>query len=288
MALPTISKSRRWRALRPDGGLHTRNRSGYDRQHGRPGRCARAIAGQRERGVSAAVSAARLGRARPEAIWTSVEKAMARLLRKKLCKPGDIAGIGITNQRETTVLWDRRDGRPVHNAIVWQCRRTADFCASLKQAGMEKPVRQRSGLVLDPYFSASKFRWLLQEVSSARRLHKAGHLGGGHDRQLSAVATHGRAGARNGCLQCRAHLADEPQVIGGTKSCSGFSRCPPISCPQYVPVVACSAIPGACAACPTAFRLPGSPGISRRRCLDRPVLLPVMPSAPSARAHLLL
>jgi glycerol kinase len=115
----------------------------------------------------------------PEAIWTSVEKAMARLLRKKLCKPGDIAGIGITNQRETTVLWDRRDGRPVHNAIVWQCRRTADFCASLKQAGMEKPVRQRSGLLLDPYFSASKFRWLLQEVSSARRLHKAGHLAGG-------------------------------------------------------------------------------------------------------------
>jgi glycerol kinase len=112
----------------------------------------------------------------PAAIWESVEKALARLLRKKICKPADIAAIGITNQRETAVLWDRRNGEAVHNAIVWQCRRTSDYCAALKAAGHEEAVRRRSGLLLDPYFSASKFRWLLREVPAAKRCHKAGAL----------------------------------------------------------------------------------------------------------------
>jgi glycerol kinase len=115
----------------------------------------------------------------PEAIWSSVEKALSRLLRKKLCKPSDIAAIGITNQRETSLVWDRRTGKSLHNAIVWQCRRTADFCEMLRAAGHEKSVRQRSGLVLDPYFSASKFRWLLREVPAARRALKAGTLAAG-------------------------------------------------------------------------------------------------------------
>ncbi|WP_439100502.1 glycerol kinase GlpK [Congregibacter sp.] len=115
----------------------------------------------------------------PEAIWTSIEKALAKLLRKKLCKPSDIAAVGITNQRETSVLWDRRSGEALHNAIVWQCRRTADFCDALRSAGHEKLVRERSGLVLDPYFSASKFRWLLREVPAAKRALKAGALAAG-------------------------------------------------------------------------------------------------------------
>ncbi len=116
---------------------------------------------------------------KPEDIWVSVQKALGRLLRRKICKPGDIAAIGITNQRETSVLWDRRTGEALHNAIVWQCRRTADFCARLRQSGHENEVRKRSGLVLDPYFSASKFRWLLKEVPAARRALKAGALAGG-------------------------------------------------------------------------------------------------------------
>ena len=115
----------------------------------------------------------------PEAIWSSVEKALSRLLRKKICKPSDIAAIGITNQRETSVVWDRRSGEVLHNAIVWQCRRTADFCETLRAAGHEKSVRNRSGLVLDPYFSASKFRWLLREVPAAKRALKAGALAAG-------------------------------------------------------------------------------------------------------------
>lgn len=115
----------------------------------------------------------------PEEIWASVQTALARLLRKKLCKPTQIVAIGITNQRETSVLWDRRSGAPVHNAIVWQCRRTADFTEALRAAGHEKAVRRRSGLVLDPYFSASKFRWLLKNVPAAKRALKAGALLGG-------------------------------------------------------------------------------------------------------------
>jgi glycerol kinase len=115
----------------------------------------------------------------PEAIWGSVLSALGKLQRKKFCKPTDIVAIGITNQRETSVLWDRRSGAALHNAIVWQCRRTADFCGELKAAGHEAEVKKRAGLVLDPYFSASKFRWLLKEVPAARRALKAGNLAGG-------------------------------------------------------------------------------------------------------------
>ena len=79
-----------------------------------------------------------------------------------------IAAIGITNQRETTLLWDRADGRPVANAIVWQDRRTAPLCAELKAAGHEPALRARTGLVLDPYFSATKIRWLLDNVAGLR------------------------------------------------------------------------------------------------------------------------
>ena len=115
----------------------------------------------------------------PDDIWASVEKALGRLLRRRLCRPSDIAAIGITNQRETVVLWDRRSGEPLHNAIVWQCRRTADFTGGLKAQGHEPLVRERAGLLLDPYFSASKFRWLLRHVPAARRALKAGALVGG-------------------------------------------------------------------------------------------------------------
>ncbi|HEX2657441.1 MAG TPA: FGGY family carbohydrate kinase, partial [Polyangia bacterium] len=97
----------------------------------------------------------------PEAIWQSVVGAIALALRAAETAPADIAAIGITNQRETTILWDRATGKPVGNAIVWQDRRTADACASMKAAGLEQPVRERTGLVLDPYFSATKIRYML-------------------------------------------------------------------------------------------------------------------------------
>ena len=116
---------------------------------------------------------------RPADILGSVQKGINSVLRKKLCKPTDIAAIGITNQRETVAIWDRKSGDALNNAVVWQCRRTTDFCAQLKAAGHEALVRRRTGLVLDPYFSASKYRWLLRETVGARRKLRAGQLLGG-------------------------------------------------------------------------------------------------------------
>ena len=132
---------------------------------------------------------------RPDDIWKSVLKGIRALLRKKICKPGDIAAIGLTNQRETALLWDRRSGEPLNNAIVWQCRRTTDFCESLRSAGHEKTVKRKSGLVLDPYFSASKYRWLLKNtpgVSRALRQDRvvAGTIDSYLVWKLSAGATH--------------------------------------------------------------------------------------------------
>jgi glycerol kinase len=115
----------------------------------------------------------------PNDIWTSVLKGIRAVFRKGLCKPADVACIGITNQRETALLWERHSGKPVANAIVWQCRRTAAFCEGLKRKGFESMVRDRTGLVLDPYFSASKFRWLLDATEGARGRAKNGDLAAG-------------------------------------------------------------------------------------------------------------
>jgi glycerol kinase len=100
----------------------------------------------------------------PEAIWRSVTEAIEAALDESGVPGTRIAAIGITNQRETTLLWERDTGRPLGNAIVWQDRRTASACAALKEAGHEPRVRERTGLVLDPYFSATKIRWLLDET----------------------------------------------------------------------------------------------------------------------------
>ncbi len=88
----------------------------------------------------------------------------------------DIAAIGITNQRETTIVWDRNTGKPVYNAIVWQCRRTSSYCNSLKDRNLEKMIREKTGLVIDAYFSASKIRWILENVSGARERALKGDL----------------------------------------------------------------------------------------------------------------
>lgn len=116
---------------------------------------------------------------RPADIWASVVKCIRSIMRKGICKPGQIAAIGITNQRETSLLWDRQTGDPLNNAIVWQCRRTTDFCEQLKSEGHEKLVRRKAGLVLDPYFSGSKYRWLLKNTSGISRLRKAGRVAAG-------------------------------------------------------------------------------------------------------------
>jgi glycerol kinase len=104
----------------------------------------------------------------PDEIWTTQMSVTTEALGRAHLRPRDIAAIGITNQRETTVVWDRETGRPVYNAIVWQDRRTADFCDRLKRDGHEALVRERTGLVIDAYFSGTKVAWILDNVPGAR------------------------------------------------------------------------------------------------------------------------
>src|SRR5690606_4843152 len=100
----------------------------------------------------------------PEDIWDSVVWSIRTALKRAKLSPGDIAAIGITNQRETTLVWDRRTGKPIHRAIVWQDRRTAEICNRLKAEGAEEMVSRKTGLLLDPYFSGTKVKWLLDTI----------------------------------------------------------------------------------------------------------------------------
>jgi glycerol kinase len=112
----------------------------------------------------------------PEEIWFSVLQAIRRVLQETGVSAGEIAAVGITNQRETTLLWERDGGRPAGNAIVWQCRRSADICRELKERGQEPAVREKTGLVLDPYFSGTKLTWRLRREAETRRRAEAGEL----------------------------------------------------------------------------------------------------------------
>jgi glycerol kinase len=112
----------------------------------------------------------------PEEIWQSQAFVCRDAMRQLNLRPEDIAGIGITNQRETAVIWDRDTGQPVYNAIVWQDRRTAEQCARLKTAGWEEKVQAKTGLLLDPYFSATKIRWILDHMDGALDKARQGKL----------------------------------------------------------------------------------------------------------------
>ena len=111
-----------------------------------------------------------------EEIWSTQIGTAAEVLARAGVTPSDIAAIGITNQRETTVVWDKDTGRPIYNAIVWQCRRTADICDALKEEGWETTVKEKTGLVIDAYFSGPKVRWILENVEGARALAEEGKL----------------------------------------------------------------------------------------------------------------
>ncbi len=112
----------------------------------------------------------------PEEIAVSQIAVALEAFDRAQAQPGDIAAIGITNQRETTIVWDRTTGKPIHNAIVWQDRRTAAFCQQLKSQGHEALIQERTGLLIDAYFSGSKICWILENVPDARRLAEAGRL----------------------------------------------------------------------------------------------------------------
>ncbi|MCQ9050630.1 glycerol kinase GlpK [Vibrio diabolicus] len=112
----------------------------------------------------------------PMEIWATQSSTLVEALGKSGIRSDQLAAIGITNQRETTIVWNKETGKPVYNAIVWQCRRTADICEDLKARGLENYVRDNTGLVLDPYFSGTKVKWILDNVEGAREDAEAGKL----------------------------------------------------------------------------------------------------------------
>lgn len=130
----------------------------------------------------------------PEEIWASQIEVARKALEKADIEPSSIAAIGITNQRETAVVWDRKTGKPVTNAIVWQCRRSAPICDDLKKRGLEQAVREKTGLVIDAYFSGTKIKWILDNVAGAREHARNGALAFGTiDTWLIHKLTGGRA-----------------------------------------------------------------------------------------------
>ena len=112
----------------------------------------------------------------PEVIWESVLRSARMAMRGASCSPEQVAAVGVAHQGETVVMWSRRSGRPLYNAISWQCRRTAPMCERLKKAGFETSVRRKTGLIIDPYFSATKIKWILDNVVKAKRQSRTGEV----------------------------------------------------------------------------------------------------------------
>ncbi|MBI9034607.1 MAG: glycerol kinase GlpK [Bacteroidales bacterium] len=112
----------------------------------------------------------------PEDIWQSLYNSAKKLLRKRSLSPGQISSIGITNQRETTIVWNKKTGKPIYPAIVWQDTRTSDYCNTLKEEGYETLIRKKTGLLIDSYFSATKVKWILKNVKGAEDKAKKGEL----------------------------------------------------------------------------------------------------------------
>lgn len=145
----------------------------------------------------------------PEAIWESVLWSIKTALKKAGLSAAEIGAVGITNQRETVVVWDKATGKPIHNAIVWQDRRTADQCVKLRKAGLEPYVTKKTGLLLDPYFSGTKIAWILDKVKGARkRAAKGDLLAGTIDTFLISRLTGGAVHATDATNASRTMLFD--------------------------------------------------------------------------------
>jgi glycerol kinase len=168
----------------------------------------------------------------PEEIWSSVVATVRAALAKAGANARDVAAIGITNQRETVVVWDRATGQPIHNAIVWQDRRTADACAALQKAGHEPMITERTGLLLDPYFSATKISWLLDHVEGARAAAQAGRLAFGTvDTFLLWRLTGGKVHATDATNAARTLLLDIRSAQWDAELCD-ISRVPQALLPK--------------------------------------------------------
>jgi glycerol kinase len=157
----------------------------------------------------------------PDEILKTQTEAIAGAIKKAGTKPGQIVSAGITNQRETTVVWNKNTGRPVYNAIVWQCRRTADICGQLVARGLEEQVSKKTGLVIDPYFSATKIKWILDNVAGARASAQRGELlFGTIDSWLIWNFTEGRIHATDVTNASRTMLFDIDRLCWDSELCS--------------------------------------------------------------------
>lgn len=168
----------------------------------------------------------------PNEILFSVIQAMIACLRpagtEEAVNPRDIAGIGITNQRETTIIWDKETGKPIYNAIVWQCRRTADYCEKLKEEGLGDYIKKTTGLLIDAYFSATKIKWILDNVDGAReRAEKGELLFGTIDTWIIWNLTGGKAHVTDYSNACRTMLFDIDKLCWDETLCEklGIPMC---------------------------------------------------------------
>ena len=147
----------------------------------------------------------------PMEIWATQMSVMMEARETMGIRTEDIAAIGITNQRETTIVWDRKTGNPVYHAIVWQCRRTADRIEQLKAEGYDKVIREKTGLIVDPYFSATKIEWILDNVPGARERAEAGELMFG---TVAYIQAHRRKSPCNGLHERIAYYAIQHSYTG--------------------------------------------------------------------------
>jgi len=165
----------------------------------------------------------------PEVIWATALSSTRRVLERLRETDGTVAAVGITNQRETTVVWDRRSGAPLYNAVVWQDRRTADRCRELNRGGAEEELSRKTGLLLDPYFSATKIAWILDRAPGARDAAKAGHIAFGTiDSFLLWRLSEGRVHATDATNASRTALYDIRQGRWDEALCEMFNV--PLSC----------------------------------------------------------
>jgi glycerol kinase len=221
----------------------------------------------------------------PEQIWASVEAALSLALGQAKVAPDAIAAIGITNQRETTIVWDRATGRPVHRAIVWQDRRTADTCAALKAAGHEDAVRARTGLTLDPYFSGTKLAWILRSDPALAAAAARGELAFGTvDSYLLWRLTGGAVHATDVTNASRTLLFDLHTRRWSEELCALFGVEPSLL-PTIVPSSGVCGTTRGVAGLRDGVPIAGWPAINSRRCSVRPASIPAPPSAPTAPAR---
>ena len=143
----------------------------------------------------------------PNEIWNTTKQVLKNVINKSRKLKGEIITIGITNQRETTILWNKKTGKPVYNAIVWQDRRTAEFCKKFKTTKKEKIINRKTGLLIDPYFSGTKIKWILDNVPKAKKLAKYNQLlFGTVDTFLLWKLTKGKVHATDATNACRTML----------------------------------------------------------------------------------